>query len=44
MGVRPGVLRQLGWRPAVMALACAVAVGGVALLLVLWFGPSNVSH
>lgn len=34
MGVRPGVLCQLGWRPAVMALVCAVFVGLTAVSLV----------
>ncbi|MCP1728187.1 putative integral membrane protein (TIGR00698 family) [Natronospira proteinivora] len=34
MGVRPSILRQLGWRPAVLALLTALLVGASALALV----------
>jgi len=37
MGVRPGILRQLGWRPACLAFSVAVLVGASALGLVLLF-------
>lgn len=35
MGIQPDVLRRLGWRPAIMALSCAVLVGLTAVTVVM---------